>query len=584
MLHAIREYGAALGGEPGFKTRDVRWCIDLGADGRLLALLPLGDGKSGMSVERCPDMHAMNSGGKSHFLIESAQTIALHFKAAEDETEEVKKKIESARTRNAFFKNLIVEAASDVESLRPIREFLGESHAIDKLRGMMEEHRVKPTDWVNWRIDGIDPGASEDLQSWWRRWRQQNLEHTAASSKTGAARMLCLLSGESVEPLATHPKISGLSSVGGLSMGDVLVGCDKPAFTSFGLEQSANAAMSAEAAQQYVDGLNSLVKTRSRKLGNAMVVYWFKNRVAAEDDPLAFLYGLESEEQQSVSGLAQARKLLDSVRSGARTDLTSNHFYAMTLSGASGRVMVRDWMDGQFENLVENIEAWFSDLAIVHREGKSLARDPKFLAVAGALVRDLKDLPPSTTSTLWHSAISRLPIPSPLMAQALGRFRSALFKDEPFNHARMGLIKSYFIRKPEGGDANMKPFLNLEHPEPAYHCGRLLAVLAGLQRAALGDVGAGVVQRYYPSASQTPGLTMGRLIGNSRNHLGKLDAGLAWWYEQKIAEIMGRMAELPRTLDLEGQGLFALGYYQQLGDLRGGKKSESNNDEPGEQA
>ena len=124
----------------------------------------------------------------------------------------------------------------------------------------------------------------------------------------------------------------------------------------------------------------------------------------------------------------------------------------------------------------------------------------------------------------------------------------------------------------------MTAYLNPDHPAPAYHCGRLLAVFAALQRAALGDVGAGVVQRYYAAASQTPGLILGRLVANSRNHLGKLDAKLAWWFENKLAEVMGRLGDgAPRILDLEGQGLFALGYYQQLADLRAGNKTAEVN-------
>jgi len=120
----------------------------------------------------------------------------------------------------------------------------------------------------------------------------------------------------------------------------------------------------------------------------------------------------------------------------------------------------------------------------------------------------------------------------------------------------------------------MTAYLNSDHPEAAYHCGRLLAVFSSLQRAALGDVGAGVVQRYYAAASQTPGLILGRLTSNARNHLGKLDGGLAHWYESQIADVMGRLGDgPPRLLDLEGQGLFALGYYQQLGALREGKRT-----------
>lgn len=127
----------------------------------------------------------------------------------------------------------------------------------------------------------------------------------------------------------------------------------------------------------------------------------------------------------------------------------------------------------------------------------------------------------------------------------------------------------------------MTAFYNPDHPSPAYHCGGLFAVLANLQRAALGDVGAGVVHRYYAAASQTPGLILGRLMTNARNHLGKLDGGLAYWYETRVGDVMVRLGDgAPRILDLEGQGLFALGYYQQLASLRAGNKNKTDGSTP----
>lgn len=125
--------------------------------------------------------------------------------------------------------------------------------------------------------------------------------------------------------------------------------------------------------------------------------------------------------------------------------------------------------------------------------------------------------------------------------------------------------------------SDLQPYLNEQHPSPAYQCGRLLAILASLQRAALGDVGAGVVQRYYASASTTPSLVLGRLMRTAQFHLNKLEGGLAWWYEQKLAEVAGRLGNgIPRTLNLENQSLFALGYYQQLADMRTKKVIEDD--------
>jgi CRISPR-associated protein Csd1 len=578
MLHALVEYAEQQlpDSEPGFKTREVRWCIELSDDGQFVGVVPLGDGRRGQDQPRCPDMHGMNAGGKSHFLVETAQTVALLFKANEDQ-----KKIASTEEKHKFFVNILDTASTTVPLLALLAHALKEESQLARIHDALSEHKAKPTDWVGWRINGIDPREKQIVQEWWREWRRNDLGNTAAENegtkKAANNEMLCLLTGESVKPLPTHPKITGLSGVGGLGMGDVMVGFDKAAFGSYGLDQSANAAMGAEATQKYVDGLNDLIRNHSRKLGNSLVAHWFKDVVPDDEDVLDWLQ--DPPEVASASAAIVARKLFVAIRSGQRPDLGRNRYYALTLSGAAGRVMVRDWMEGGFEELVRNIAAWFADLAIVSRYGDGQAPDPKFMAVCGALVRELKDLPAPTAATLWKAAVQKLPIPRPLMAQALARVRVDLVdKDQPpFNHARMGLIKAYFVRLNPGGDQTMTAYLNPDHPSAAYHCGRLLAVLANLQLAALGDVGAGVVQRYYAAASQTPGLILGRLTSNARNHLGKLDGGLAYWYENQIADVMSRLQDsAPRILDLEGQGLFALGYYQQLATLRAGNKNAKN--------
>jgi len=571
MLQALMNYGNRLDSEPGFKTREVRWCIALTADGRFLNVLPLGDGRPGAMHSRCPDMHNMGAGGKAHFLVETAQTIALLFKANEEQD-----KIEKTQSKHRFFVDMLCLASGASSRLTVITNVMKDESSLAEIRKALSENGAKPTDWLGWHVNGIDPREDKTVQAWWREWRKTDMGGgLPASTSSGEGDMVCFLTGNATTPLLTHPKITGLSGVGGLGTGDVMVGFDKAAFRSFGMDQSANAAMSAEATQKYVDSLNDLIRNHSHKLANAKVVHWFKEQVAVEDDPLEWMNGFESQEQTEAAALGATRRLLESIRNGERPDLGNNHYYALTLSGASGRVMVRDWMEGCFEDLVRNVEAWFADLAIVARDGKGQTHDPKFMAVCGALVRELKDLPAPTAATLWKVAVQRLPIPQPLMVQALARFRTDLVdKDQPpLNHARMGLIKAYFVRLNPGGET-MTTYLNPNHPEAAYHCGRLLAVFSNLQHAALGDVGAGVVQRYYAAASQTPGLIFGRLASNARNHLGKLEGGLAWWYENQIADVMGRLGDgAPRILDLNGQGLFALGYYQQLAALRSGKKT-----------
>jgi CRISPR-associated protein Csd1 len=587
MLQSLVEYAHKnlADSEPGFTTRNVRWLVDVSGDGRLINVLPVGDDK-GEQTSKCPDMHNMNAGGRAHFLVETLQTISLFCKANEDP-----KKVAASGEKHQFLKEMICQASETVPALQPLAGFMKNGEEIEKLRDRFVQEKAKPTDWMKWRIAGADPLQQPEVLEWWRGWRDADQSKGKAEEKPkkGApekqlfpdavdAGMVCFLSGEALEPVATQPKIGGLSGVGGLGTGDVIAGFDKSAFCSFGLEQARNAAMGAKPVRAYVDALNHLIKNHSRKLANALVVHWFKDSIPQENDPLWFL----SEPPELTEGAAQqsAREILAALRKGERPIPVNNRYYALTLSGASGRVMIRDWMEGSFEELVAKIERWFSDLEIVARDGGNTAHEPKFMAVCGSIMRDLKDLPAPTAATLWRVALNGLPITQPIIAQAMARFRADLIDDKQFNHARMGLIKAYFIRK---GDQQMSAYLNKEHPEPAYQCGRLLAVLAGLQRAALGDAGAGVVQRYYVAASQTPGLTLGRLIGNAKNHLNKLDGGLTYWYEGQIAEIMGHIQDrIPSTLNLDQQSLFALGYYQQIAANRAGKNNDTNETTKGE--
>ncbi len=571
MLVRLIEYARQQGldAEPGFTTRKVRWLVQISGEGELINVLPLGDGKSGEPVVGCPDMHNMNAGGRAHFLVETVQTVALLFKDKETD-----KRIAATREKHVFFLESLRQASTKNPDLEPLAIFLSDEDRVTMLRERLEQEKAKPADWLRWEVAGRDPLRNEGVREWWRSWRAADLAGPAHGKrkKKKDKEMLCLLTGESIVPLKTQPKIKGLSSVGGLGTGDVLAGFDKASFCSFGLKKASNAAMAGQPVQQFVDGFNHLIRTRSRRLAGVLVVHWFKEAVSTEEDPLSFIY--EPPGVTEATAMQSAREILAAIRSGRRPVVPDNRYYAMTISGASGRVMVRDWMEGSFEELVDRTGQWFADLEIVARDGRRLAPDPKFMAVCGAIVRDLKDIPAPTVASLWHAALAGLPIPRPFVAQALARFRADLVRDQSFNHARVGLMKAYFIRK---GGQQMTAYLNREHPSTAYQCGRLLAILAGLQRAALGDVGAGVVQRYYVAASQTPGLFVGRLIANAKNHLGKLDGGLAHWYEDQIAEIMGRIRDaVPATLDLEGQTMFALGYYQQIAANRAGKKDADN--------
>ena len=111
----------------------------------------------------------------------------------------------------------------------------------------------------------------------------------------------------------------------------------------------------------------------------------------------------------------------------------------------------------------------------------------------------------------------------------------------------------------------------------AYQCGRLLAELEAIQRAALGKINATIVDRYYGSASSTPQSGFAPLLTGVQAHLSKLRKNRPGAHEMKqrvLEEILlhfktdSDVPKLPTTLTVREQGVFALGYYHQRANNR----------------
>lgn len=196
-----------------------------------------------------------------------------------------------------------------------------------------------------------------------------------------------------------------------------------------------------------------------------------------------------------------------------------------------------------------------------------------------------EELPPQISTQLLHAALRGTPFPQSALAQALKRQQIEPIGEDALRKsvivARLALIKACLIRAQTFSNRNnqhineaMTECINLESRDPAYLCGRLFAVFAELQGAALQSVNAGVVERYYASASVTPALVMGRLFRNAQFHSAKAE-GEGGWRKGKAINAQKDLEAIscalgdkfPETLDLEGQGRFALGYYHQKAEV-----------------
>lgn len=621
MIEQLVRYASDnhLVAEPGFAPKVVRFALVFDPAGHYVRVHPFGD--AGRRLARCPDLsqpELIALRGR-HFLVDTAEVVARYappaHRGAPPRGGDASDK--RARDHRAFLRMLRC-AASGVPAplIRAVIRQLRDEAVLARVHADLSVLRARPTDKVTLDLAGELVADSELWHPWWRTFRSK-----LKSTDRDHSAMLCLATGAATVPVPTHPKVVGLANVGGLPQGDVLVGFDKDAFQSYGLEQSANAATSEAAAAAYRAALNDLLRPdRAYRLPGARVAHWYSGRVADEDDPIPWIIERAPGADEDVAATSEtaddmrvdalrarerASRLLDAIRTGERADVGRYRYYVLVVSGAAGRVMVRDWTEGSFEDLVNAIAAWFGDLAIVRRTGVGLAGLPKLERLVTALLPAQKPgqqyddwtrpVGPERLALLRAALGGRtVRIPDVVAARVVAAFARSLVNGEfgeavagsgqrwkthaSTLHARMALLRAYHIRQ---GDTALDPTVNEHHPDPAYHCGRLVAVLADLQRAAIPDVGAGVVERYYASASATPALVLGRLVRGAQPHLSKLGGGLAYTYESRIGEVMSRIGDrAPATLSPAEQSLFALGFYQQLAAQRAARPANADKTAP----
>jgi CRISPR-associated protein Csd1 len=359
----------------------------------------------------------------------------------------------------------------------------------------------------------------------------------------------------------------------------LVVSFDKAAFTSYGFDQSANAPASTAAATAYCVALNHLLSSskNSLRVGSMTVCFWARDSEEATD---ILTWAFDQPDSQSV------RLFLLAPRAGIEQSLSqADEFYSVTLSGNGGRIVVRHWMQMPLEAVVENLRRWFSELEITTYGNPPVNEKTPPLALfrlALTMVREAKDLQADVPAQLYRAALECKAPPLSFLNPILKRLEIDLLKNGPRtalrNLSRFALLRLILNRNRKEGEPMIEPRV-FETNDPAYNCGRLLALFDDLQMRAheYQLEGAGVVERYYGSASSAPNSAFGILWRLHQHHLKKIlrqgDRGraAAEAIKRKIAEIATlfpqpaplQPPQFPRTFSLQEQGRFALGFYQQ---------------------
>lgn len=397
----------------------------------------------------------------------------------------------------------------------------------------------------------------------------ERLRAAAASTETA----FCLVSGEHLPVVRLHPKVKG---VNGTASPEVpLVSFNEPAFESYGKEQGYNAPTSQVAAIRYTSALTALLDRNAsrnrlqRGIGDATVIFWADASGVGEAAAKAAenLFAALLEPPDDASEAAKVRDALEQVRDGRPVkDLGDDvkqgtRFHVLGLAPNAARLSIRYWLVDDFEVFAERLALHHRDLAL-NPPPRGWSKPPsiqRLLVRTTALLEKFDNIPPLLAGEVTRAVLSGGRYPRTLLMAAIMRLRAG---DDPGSGWHAAVIKASINRSE---DEKVPEGLDPENKNNAYQLGRLFALLEAAQYAALGRVNAPIGDRFYGAASSTPARVFGSLLRGLRNHLSDArKRGRGGWIEPRIAEVMKMLPpELPRTLRLEDQGRFAVGYYHE---------------------
>ena len=442
----------------------------------------------------------------------------------------------------------------------------------------------------------------EAVNVFWNEHYRKEYESERVKGATGE----CIVSGKFGPIAVTHEKIKGLSNLGGQASGVSLMSFDKEAFRSYGWEQNQNSPVSPDRALAYVLALNDLLRSKNRQdRGGIAYLSWLK-------DP----GDLDVQDMLERADPAQVAKLLDFDPTAAQEESKPdpNRFYMVGVSGNGGRLRVHYWVDRTLADVKSNLRNWFEQLRVEYPKYDGEEAPPvRFWQLLNALDREGKP-EDSIILDLMRRGIEGLPLGYPVLIQILVHLRhpgrsnnakkTAGKKDDPMSlsnlRVSMGLIRmcvNDLFRQKEGVQ-EMSEGLDPECKLLPYVYGQLMALYENLQWKANDaeqkrrseksedkrkktEVNLTITDRYFGLMSTCPRAAFPLIVRLAKAYMKKLrrdDPGAANAIEEKIGKVYLLLPREPflNRLDIEEQGLFALGYYHQKARSRAEATNKKN--------
>lgn len=577
ILYALTRYyqrKAASGGDvapEGFEYKEIPFVIVIDRQGKFIALEDTSElqGKKKVARKFLVPKGLGRSGKKAY---EISNILWDHYGyvlayAAEKEQKQADNQHQSFTAKV----NELKQALPDDMGIAAVAAFLAADE--QKKKAMQHENwaecsKIKGCN-LSFRL--VDEARDLVCQSQTvQRYLEQSKESVADNTQKG----ICLVTGKRTNIAKLHTDIKGINK----KPKSPFVSANLAAFKSYGKEQGFIFPVGEQAMFEYTTALNTLLASDNRlRIGDVTAVCWSENPTPLETRLHIVLNGNKDNPDAHID---EVKSLYKSLYNGKYTAPNAkDKFYLLGLSPNSARIVVRFWHETTVADLSENLAKWYDDLKMVRGEKSPYPEFMPLPRLLDNLVLDGKtdNLPPDLIAQTTLAALNNFSLPVSLLQMALRRNKA----EQKITYGRASLIKVYINRAIRTNRLkNMKELsmsLDKTREDIGYLLGRLFAVLEKIQGEANSNLNATIGDRYFGSAGSTPIAVFGTLIRLSKHHLGKLHIGRRTNLEKLQQEIVAKIDGFPSHLNINQQGLFAIGYYHQKQDFF--TKHDSNAEE-----
>lgn len=533
----------------GYKKETISYAIDLRADGSIESIveLPCGEKERGQELICPSDGKPESSGPVPRFMWGKIKYFVRNWVDIKDP----KKPEKSKKVGDSFFqasKKLHEELLQDcnAESATAVKRFFEKMATAD--RNFKEEDYLayRGKNFV-FRFKGKYLIHDDDLRYAW--------EHRAMEGEEGYS---CFSGKKELIRKQVQPQFNII----GTAAGSPLI-ARKEDVDSFQLRYPMPD-ISYEDTFKYSEALYYMLSKRGgennlRKyctiLGDMTVLHWAETK---EEIDFSLFFAGESDsfddDNETLNGMFKHIGL------GQDFNKIEIPCHIVGLIGRSGRIQQAFNFSDSLNSMVEAAYEHMERLRI-----KGLGKRPSFYGILQMVADkgDKLDKYHTLIKDLFAAVLGKARYPMYLYSAILEKAKTEIIvgdiKDDSFRFIQyLSILKAVLIKNFGKGEGLVE--LNQLESNTAYLLGRVFAVALATVDANRRDNMEKVKERWFRAAMETPSVAYGQFLQSAELYNAN---------EFKITEIMDKIrTPLPQRLSLEEQGMWMLGYYHQLADMR----------------